>query len=233
MVGGGTNMLPGEVSLAHRGVLFLDELPEFRREVLEALRTPLESGSVLLSRAGRQQELPGSFQLVAAMNPCPCGYRGHPRRVCSCAPGTLNRYRNRVSGPLLDRIELRLELGVPAVEELTGALLDGPSKGAPRAEGPRTCELRAGVRSAEETRVSRGQNCDNAHLETSDLDRVAPIEGEGLALLARAIEQRVLSARAIQSIRRVARTVADMDGEELPGPGSVAQALALRGDLPP
>jgi len=221
LVGGGSSMAPGEVTLAHHGVLFLDELPEFRREVLEALRTPLELGQVLLSRAGRQLELPSAFQLVAAMNPCPCGYRGHPRVVCPCAPGATRRYRARVSGPLLDRIDLRLELAPPALDELTATSSVGPPGAA----------LAAAVAGAREARQARGQRRPNARLGSSELDRWAPLAGEARALIGRAVERRALSARAIQAARRVARTVADLDGQELPGAAAYAQALGLRAEV--
>ena len=152
LVGGGSPPVAGEVTLAHGGVLFLDELPEFRREVLEALRQPMESGDMQISRKGRQVELPARFQLVAAMNPCPCGYQGHPRVPCRCSPGQVQRYRGRVSGPLLDRIELRVEVQPPTLEELA------PTAASPHAhaEGPGSAaRWRAAVVRAREAQLQR------------------------------------------------------------------------------
>lgn len=222
LVGGGPGLAPGEATLAHCGVLFLDELPEFKRDVLEGLRTPLESGEVHLSRAGRRAELPARFQLVAAMNPCPCGYRGHPRRVCRCAPAVVRRYRGRISGPLLDRIDLRLELAPPAFDDLTG----------PHGEHdlPATHWI-AGVELARERQAGREQSVPNGRLAPEELDRVAPLVGAARELLARAAEQRALSARAVQSLRRVARTVADLQDQAEVDGNCIAQALGLREEL--
>ena len=226
LVGGGNQLVAGEITLAHRGVLFLDELGEFRREVLEALRTPLERGRVLLSRAGRQVELPARFQLVAAMNPCPCGYRGHPRVPCPCPPGAVRRYRGRISGPLLDRIELRVELAPPELGDLT----------AESASGPRAGELAAQVQAARQGQAARGQTVANARLSPTELDRWAPLTGSGRDLVAQALERRALSARAVQALRGVARTIADLDSADRdpaapPRPSDLAQALALRAEL--
>jgi magnesium chelatase family protein len=223
LVGGGSPPQPGEVTLAHRGVLFLDELPEFRREALEALRQPLESGTVLISRAGNRLEMPASFQLVAAMNPCPCGYRGHPRIPCHCPPTAVQRYRQRISGPLLDRIDLTVCLDVPSVDELcaTGAASREPSHG----------EWRARVARARTRMLARSPPLANRDLTGADLDRAAPLAGEPRALLTRAAQARGLSARAIQSLRRVARTLADLDDAEMPATSHFAQALGLRAPL--
>ncbi len=224
MVGGGSPPAPGEITLAHCGVLFLDELPEFRREVLEALRQPLESGSILISRAGRQLELEARFQLLAAMNPCPCGYLGHPRTPCTCPPTAVQRYRQRISGPLLDRIDLRLELSAPTLDELTG-LSARPSGGVSAAE------LSAAVARARELSTARQGARRNVDLGADELDRHAPLDAALRSLLARAQRQRGLSARAVQSLRRVARTLADLDGAERVGAAHLAQALALRSSL--
>jgi magnesium chelatase family protein len=143
LVGGGTPITAGEITLAHGGLLFLDELPEFRRETLEALRQPLEEGRVLIARAGRRLELPARFQLACAMNPCPCGYRGHPAIPCRCSSAEVHRYRRRISGPLLDRIELRIELSPPEVRSL--------GQGPPPLE--RGAELHARVRAAQGPRA--------------------------------------------------------------------------------
>ena len=223
LVGGGSNLAPGEITLAHRGVLFLDELPEFRREVLEALRQPLESGTILISRAGRQVELPAAFQLVAAMNPCPCGYRGHPRVACPCPASAVQRYRRRISPPLLDRVELRLEVPAPSLEELA------PGDGSPPTPSAR--ELGLAVGRARTRQEERGQRTPNAGLDSARLDEVAPLRGAERDLMARAAEHRALSARAVQSLRRVARTLADLQGCDEIDASHLAEALALRGSL--
>jgi magnesium chelatase family protein len=229
LVGGGPHVQPGEITLAHGGVLFLDELPEFRREVLEALRQPLESGTITLSRAARRVELPARFQLVAAMNPCPCGYRGHPRVVCACAPAFVARYRRRISGPLLDRIDLVVEVAPPTLDELA------PGEGLAReASAPVACperDLRSRVARARERARERAQHGPNARLEARALDEFAPLDAAGRTLLVAAIRKRGLSARAIQSLRRVARTCADLADEAQVRHTHVAQALALRAPL--
>ncbi len=206
LVGGGNPPSPGEITLAHRGVLFLDELTEFRREVLECLRQPLEDGHVLISRAGHQLDLPSRFRLVCAMNPCPCGYRGHPRLSCPCSPREVQRYRSRLSGPFLDRIDLRVELAVPDLEELYG-------------------EAPAGREAAElAERVSRAQACAAARSGSVPCRLTAPMR----RLLEEASAHRDLSARGLESLRRVARTLADLDGDERVGVDHLARALALR-----
>jgi len=229
MIGGGVLASPGEITLAHRGVLFLDELPEFRREVLEALRQPLESGTVLVSRSARQVELPSRFQLVAAMNPCPCGYLGHRRVACRCPPSFVQRYRRRISGPLLDRIDLVLEVQPAEVDELAAM------PGVPRVDLPlgeaSEARLRARVRSARELARERQGGVVNAMLDADELDRYAPLVGPARSLLERATRARSLSARAVQSLRRVARSVADLEGSEEARPEHLAQALALRARL--
>lgn len=221
LVGGGSPPSPGEITLAHLGVLFLDELPEFRREVLEGLRQPLEEGRILISRAGRQLHMPADFQIVCAMNPCPCGYNGHPRRPCRCAPGAIARYRQRISGPLLDRIDLRLELVPPGASEL---LVDEG------AAAPCDRERYEGVRRARAQALER-QNEVNARLSTSELDRWVPLTGTTRELLLQAAERRSLSARALQSLRRVARTLADLEGSEAVERKHLAEALVLRLEL--
>lgn len=222
LVGGGSPPGPGEITLAHRGVLFLDELPEFRRDALEALRQPLETGRVLLSRAGRQTELPARFQLVAAMNPCPCGDHGNPRRTCRCPPSVVERYTRRVSGPLLDRIDLRVELLPPGLEELSP--LDGPE--VPTEERGSTLFER--VRAARERARARQGARPNARLDLLELDRHAALDAPSRRLLERAAGRHALSARALVSLRRVARTVADLEASEHVGHEHVARALALR-----
>lgn len=219
LVGGGPQLAPGEISLAHRGVLFLDELPEFSRESLESLRQPLEEGRIGISRAGRQLELPARFQLVVAMNPCPCGYLGHGTIPCTCSARAVLRYRQRISGPLLDRIDLRMELSAPRLEQLARE---------PEERGGALLERIAGARGI---RRERGQTGTNAALRGADLDQHAPLDGAAMRLLGRAGEQRELSARAVQSLRRVARTVADVAGSEPIGESHWATALGLRAPL--
>jgi magnesium chelatase family protein len=228
MIGGGVLASPGEVTLAHRGVLFLDELPEFRREVLEALRQPLESGAVLVSRSARAVELPSRFQLVAAMNPCPCGYLGHRRVACRCPPGFVQRYRRRISGPLLDRIDLVLEVQPAEVDELAGE--PGVARAEPLSEAGEA-RLRSRVRAARERARERQGGTANALLGADELDRFAPLVGPARTLLERATRARSLSARAVQSLRRVARSVADLEGSDEARPEHLAQALALRARL--
>jgi magnesium chelatase family protein len=223
LVGGGLQASPGEITLAHCGVLFLDELPEFRREALEALRQPLESGSVLISRAARQVELPARFQLVAAMNPCPCGYRGHPRIPCRCPPAFVQRYRHRISGPLLDRLDLVVEVPAPSVEELATASAHGAESS--------EAALRSRVDRAIAARRARQGERRNGELSADEIDRFAPLAPDGRSLVGAAARRRGLSARAIQSLRRVARTVADLDGDAEVGTAHLAQALALRAEI--
>ena len=221
LIGGGSPPGPGEITLAHGGILFLDELPEFRRETLEALRQPLEDGRVLLARAAHRIELPARFHLVAAMNPCPCGYRGHAVRACRCSPREVWRYQRRISGPLVDRIELRVELPAPAVGELTRK----------PAAGDREAVLRPAVAHAVARRRQRQGGRPNARLDAEDLDRHAPLDRTMSSLLERAAHRRVLSARAVQSLRRVARTLADLADADRVAERHLAEALALRAPL--
>lgn len=216
LVGGGSDPRPGEISLAHQGVLFLDELPEFDRRVLEALREPLESGHINLARAGRQAEFPARFQLVAAMNPCPCGYRGHPSRACRCSPDQVARYSGRISGPLLDRIDLRVE--VPALPADT--LLAAPAGEASAVVRERVCQARQ--------RQLERQGCANAALAGDDLLKHASPDAAGLALLGQAVERLALSPRAYHRILRIARTIADLAGALQPNSTHVAEALHYR-----
>jgi len=219
LVGGGGVPRPGEISLAHHGVLFLDELPEFDRRVLEALREPLETGRILVSRAARRAEFPARFQLVAAMNPCPCGYNGDPRAAsCNCTPDQVARYRGRVSGPLLDRIDIQIE--VPAVP---AALLEGP-----REPGSETS---AAVRDRVARAIARQQarqGVPNALLAGEALERHCVTDGAARALLGQALERLRLSARAYHRVLRLARTIADLAGAEPLSAAHVAEAIGYR-----
>jgi len=229
LTGGGLRVRPGEVSLAHLGVLFLDELPEFRRDALEALRQPLETGVVQLSRARSRIELPARFQLVAAMNPCPCGWHGHKRMACACSPTSVSRYKAKISGPLFDRIELCIEVQAPDFDELL------PQRAAARTEEVATrCGETLLVERIDRARTrsrARQGPVANARLSPGQLDAVATLPPAGRELLRKAAAARGLSARALQSLRRVARTLADLEDRTELEPADVAAALALRGTL--
>ncbi|WP_018604354.1 YifB family Mg chelatase-like AAA ATPase [Uliginosibacterium gangwonense] len=220
LVGGGMNPRPGEISLAHHGVLFLDELPEFDRRVLEALREPLETGHITVSRAAQRADFPARFQFVAAMNPCPCGYLGHPKRACRCTPDQIARYRGKLSGPLLDRIDLSIEVGALSVDELQGA----PA-------GESSAQVRARVVAAQQYQQAR-QGKLNAHLDAADIERFCPMDEQAKALLKRAIERLGLSARAYHRTLKVARSVADLALSETIGAAHVAEAIQYRRGLP-
>ena len=202
LVGGGSDPRPGEISLAHNGVLFLDELPEFSRHVLDVLREPLESGQIIISRASRQSTFPAQFQLIAAMNPCPCGYAGDPRQRCRCTPDQIQRYRNRVSGPLLDRIDLSLEVPRVPVSEI----------GAPRAaQDEDSATVRARVLRARHQALMRAGR-PNAEISTRELERDCALGPAERRWFDAALERLGLSARAYHRTLRVARTIADLDG---------------------
>jgi magnesium chelatase family protein len=218
LVGGTSNPRPGEVSLAHHGVLFLDELPEFRRHVLEALRQPAEDGEVTLARAGRSVTYPARFALVAAMNPCPCGHHGDTVRRCRCTVPELLRYRRRISGPLLDRIDLHVD--VPAVPAGALDLAGG---------GPGSAEVRARVARVRALSLERAPQARvNARLRGALLRRLCAPDAEGRALLARAAEKLGLSARAHDKVLRVARTIADLAGSDAIGGEHLAEAIQYR-----
>ena len=216
LVGGGGRPRPGEISLAHHGVLFLDELPEFDRAVLEVLREPLESGHIVISRAARQAEFPARFQLVAAMNPCPCGHLGDTRGRCRCPPERVTAYRSRVSGPLLDRIDLHVEVGRVALEEIADDARPESSAA--------VAERVAAARSRQLQRQSRT----NARLEGNDLAAACAADPQALEVLARAMRQLDLSARAYHRVLRVARTIADLAQSPGVRVEHVAEAIMLR-----
>lgn len=217
LVGGGAQPRPGEISLAHNGVLFLDELPEFYRGALEVLREPLESGRIVVSRAGRQAEFPARFQLVAAMNPCPCGHLGDDGGRCRCTPERITAYRERISGPLLDRIDLHVDVPRVAPAEIA----QGP---APEC----SAEVARRVLVARRTQLER-QDCTNARLEApSTLAARVLAEPSAVSLLETALQKLALSARAYHRVLRVARTIADLDGSARVEPRHVAEAITFR-----
>jgi magnesium chelatase family protein len=217
MVGGGRTLSPGEISRAHNGVLFLDELPEFNRNVLEVLREPLETGSIRLARAAAQADYPARFQFIAAMNPCPCGYLGDKQADCRCSRERVTAYRNKVSGPLLDRIDLHVEILRPPTALLRdGGKASGDSAGA-RARVSRAWQVqcaRAGVANALLVGDALTENC--------------ALDDAGWSLLEAAADRFHLSARAHQRILRVSRTIADLAASKKIAPPHVAEALSLR-----
>ena len=216
MVGGGSDPRPGEISLAHHGVLFLDEILEFDRKVLEMLREPLENGEIHISRASRQATYPAAFQLVAAMNPCPCGYYGHPYKACRCTPESIARYRSKLSGPLLDRIDLTIEVPALSAEELSAAQ-----------PGESSAAVLQRVLAARERQYQR-QGKTNAALGVQELDDKAAILPEAKAALSQILEKLSLSARSYHRILRVARTLADLKGDVEVTERHVMQAVSFR-----
>lgn len=216
LVGGGAVPRPGEISLAHHGVLFLDELPEFERKVLEVLREPLEAGKVTISRAARQTDFPCRFQLVAAMNPCPCGYLSHPHRTCRCTPDAIARYQGRISGPLLDRIDLQLT--VPAMS--TAEMLDAPT-------GESSASIARRVALARERQIVRQQS-PNALLSSNQIDHHCQPDAAAATLLRAAIERLHWSARAYHRVLKIARTIADLEGCAHIGSAHAAEAIQYR-----
>ena len=216
LVGGGSTPRPGEISLAHNGVLFLDELPEFDRRVLEALREPLESGHITISRAARRAEFPARFQLIAAMNPCPCGFHGHPDGRCRCTPEQIARYRGKLSGPLLDRIDLLLEVPMLPVADLQATPAGEPS-----------AAVRERVARCRQLQLAR-QGKPNAGLAGAEIDAFCQPDAAGSKLLQSAIERLGLSARGYHRILKVARTIADMNAAPTVGAAHVAEAIQSR-----
>jgi magnesium chelatase family protein len=223
LLGGGIDVRPGEVTLAHHGVLFLDELPEFRRDTLEALRQPLEDGIVTIGRAQRTVRMPASFTLVAAMNPCPCGYRGHPQRPCQCSPPTIARYRNRISGPLLDRIDLQVE--VPALDPSVFAI--------PRDASLSTEVLAAKIQAARARQSQRnralGQPGPNSALDGRALEEACAPLAQIEPVLQDILRLHRLGGRARVRLLRVARTLADLSERDTVLPDDLLEAAALRG----
>ncbi|HQT35229.1 MAG: ATP-dependent protease [Hydrogenophilales bacterium 17-64-65] len=216
LVGGGGNPRPGEISLAHHGVLFLDELPEFSRHVLEVLREPLETGHITISRAARQADFPARFQLVAAMNPCPCGYLGHPTQACRDTPDQIARYRGRISGPLLDRIDIQISVPALTQDELMRA-----------GAGEASIAIRGRVQAARDRQMTR-QGKPNAALGTREIDQHCALDAAGEALLKQAIVRLNLSARAYHRVLKLARSVADLAGSEFITSTHLAEAIQYR-----
>ena len=221
LIGGGAVPQPGEISLAHQGVLFLDELPEFKRTVLDMLRQPIEERKICVARMGRTLEFPASFMLIAAMNPCPCGYYNHPTRECQCAPGMVKRYLQRLSGPLLDRIDLQIEI-LPVEPDQMEAVTTAESSQAIRARVEKARLLQA-----ERMKEQTGLYC-NAQLEGMLLEKSCPLDRPGRQLLRQAMERLKLSARAYEKIIKIARTIADLETEEQISPIHLAEAIQYR-----
>jgi len=221
LVGGGSFPQPGEISLAHNGVLFLDELPEFKRTVLEVMRQPLEDRTITISRSKFSIEYPASFMLVASMNPCPCGYYNHPEKECVCGPGVVQKYLNKVSGPLLDRIDIHIEVTPVSFNELSG-----------KAGGDSSASVRERVVVARKIQQGRfesqlGMNC-NAQMDSKWLKEYCTVDDAGKRLLATAMDRLKLSARAYDRILKVARTIADLSGSERIESQHLAEAIQYR-----
>ena len=221
LVGGGSIPRPGEVSLAHNGILYLDELPEFKRVALEALRQPLEDGEVLVSRALMTATYPAKFSLIASMNPCPCGYSGHPTRECRCPVQTVERYQDRISGPLLDRFDMHMKLRPTPISQM----LEGP-------DGEPSATIRSRVSAAwDRQRYRQGmgsKECRNGHLSPRQLRQHCRLDKASQAVLTRAIERYGLSGRAHHRILMVARTIADLDNAPNLDVHHVSEALLYR-----
>ncbi len=221
LVGGGGNPQPGEISLAHNGVLFLDELPEFKRTVLEVMRQPMEERKVTISRAKIALDFPASFMLIASMNPCPCGFFNHPEKECTCPPGTVQKYLNKISGPLLDRIDLHVEVTPVAFSELSSMHVSEKSR-----------DIRKRVIAARQIQALRYVNSDavyaNAQMSSKQLKEICSINATGQGLLKSAMEKLNLSARAYDRILKVSRTIADLAGSEHILSEHLAEAIQYR-----
>jgi len=220
LLGGGSNPGPGEVSLAHHGVLFLDELPEFRRNTLEVMRQPLEDGHVTISRAAGSLTFPASFMLVAALNPCPCGYYGDRKRECRCSPGQIERYRQRISGPLLDRIDLHVEVPLVDYRELSSS-----------ASGEPSAKIRERILEARERQARRFRGSPtrtNATMGPRQVGEHCRLDTESASYLEQAMETLNFSARAHDRILKVARTLADLDGSDALASRHVLEAIQYR-----
>ncbi len=224
LVGGGINPMPGEISLAHNGVLFLDELPEFPKSVTDALRQPLEDRRITITRANGRVTFPCSFMMVAAMNPCRCGYFGHPTRKCTCKPDDVRRYISRVSGPMLDRIDIQIELPAVSYTELSAHEADGEPSAVIR---NRVVKARTFARNRMQGPEDTGIFC-NAQLDAAGIRRHCRTDEAGAVLLKQAYQSMGMSARGYDRILRVARTIADLDGSELIRAAHIGEAIQLR-----
>ena len=220
LVGGGSYPQPGEISLAHNGVLFLDELPEYKRQVLEVMRQPLEDRTVSVARARFSVDYPAGFMLVAAMNPCPCGYYNHPEKECSCAQGTVQRYMNKISGPLLDRIDLHIEVTPVTFNDLAYEL-PTENSGAIR-------DRVIHARLIQQQRYRKSSTHCNSQMQRKELQKYCDIGAEGKKLLKDAMDRLGLSARAYDRILKVSRTIADLANSELITTQHLAEAIQLR-----
>lgn len=216
LVGGGGTPRPGEISLAHRGVLFLDELPEFDRRVLEVLREPLESGCITISRAARQADFPARFQLIAAMNPCPCGYLGHVNGKCHCSPDAINRYQGKISGPLLDRIDMQIQVGSLPHADLVR-----------HADGESSAQIQARVERAYAVQLARQGKANNV-LTPTEIDQFCAPDGEGKQILHNAMNRLNWSARSYHRVLKVARTIADLEQSDQIQRTHIAEAISYR-----
>ena len=220
LAGGGSNPRPGEVSLAHRGVLFLDEMSEFKRSTLETLRQPLEDGRIIVARAARSISFPARFQLIGTTNPCPCGYLGHDSRPCICSPSAIARYRRRISGPLMDRIDLVVQVRALTPEMLTG-----------NRSGETTRKIRELVLSARRIQAGRSGSRHpglNSLLRTDSLRELCPMSEDHIKIMRNAIRNLGMTARGFHRILRVTRTIADLEGKDYPTPEHLAEALQYR-----
>jgi len=221
LIGGGSKPQPGEISLAHRGVLFLDEFPEFPRHVLEALRQPMEDGVVQISRALGTMRYPSKFIMVAAANPCPCGYLGSKKKPCSCMPGDINRYRRKVSGPLLDRIDLHVEVPEVELKKLTGEAPQGEKSSVVRNRIEKT-------RERQRRRFKGTSLVTNAEMTSKQVRELCPLTPECKSLLTSATAQMGLTARSYFKIIKISRTIADLNQEEEISTHHIAEALQYR-----
>lgn len=220
LVGGGKEPRPGEASLAHNGVLFLDELPEFKKNVLEVLRQPLEDGYITISRASGTIKYPANFQLITAMNPCPCGYLGHPTRECMCTPIQIQRYRSKISGPLMDRIDIHIEVPPVDFKDLSSCV-----------EGESSADILKRVKRAREIQEQRFKGLSintNSQMNTRQIKRFCGLDNDSMGLLKKGMERLSLSARAHNKILKVARTIADLEGCEDIKPRHIAEAIQYR-----
>jgi magnesium chelatase family protein len=218
LVGGGNPPKPGEISLAHNGVLFLDELPEFNRQALETLREPIESGSICISRAAAQIEFPAQFQLITAMNPCPCGHYGNPKANCFCSPDKINRYLNKISGPLLDRIDMHVTLQTLSSEELIKPNTNKANE---------SIRIKANITDTRTTQIQR-QGCLNAHLNTKKCESICSLGTLEIDFLGKMLSNLKLSARAFHRLLKVSRTIADIRNSEQVERIDLQQALSFK-----